>query len=55
MTGIGKIPPRVSGYSAFASARTRHITKSNFAVQKVMLGAGDGANVQQKSVQINCG
>jgi len=24
-------------------------------MQKVILGAGDGVNVQQKSLQINCG
>jgi hypothetical protein len=55
MTGIGKIPRGVSGYSAFAFTRTRHIARISFSKQRVILGAGDGVNVQQKSPQINCG
>jgi hypothetical protein len=62
MTGIGKIPRRASGDSAVAFTRTRHVARIKLlnasqckSMQKVVLGAGDGVNVQQKSRQINCG
>lgn len=55
MTGIGEILRKVGGYSPFAFTRRRHVARISFSMQKVILGAGDGVNVQQKSLQINRG